>query len=73
MSDNYLTQTLYFKKPGPDNTESVLEHASKRAKELRIKKVVIASNSGRTIEKAHRSPVFQNRISRSWMKRRGPG
>ncbi|MBW2052429.1 MAG: hypothetical protein JRG97_00045 [Deltaproteobacteria bacterium] len=52
MSDNYLTQTLYFKKPGPDNTESVLEHASKRAKELRIKKVVIASNSGRTIEKA---------------------
>ncbi|MBW2324424.1 MAG: hypothetical protein JRF41_13095, partial [Deltaproteobacteria bacterium] len=38
--------------PGPDNTESVLEHASKRAKELRIKKVVIASNSGRTIEKA---------------------
>ncbi len=50
MSDNHVVQVLYFKKPGPDNTEALLEHAGKRARELGIKKVLIASNTGRTTE-----------------------
>lgn len=52
MSDNFLTQTLYFNSPGPKNTEALLEHAAKRAKELEIKKVLIATNTGRTMEEA---------------------
>jgi hypothetical protein len=33
----------YFEKPGPKNTEAVLEAVSRRAKELGIKKVVVAT------------------------------
>ena len=42
----------YFKKPGPNNTEAVLEFASERARELGIKRVLMASNSGNTAFKA---------------------
>jgi hypothetical protein len=42
----------YFKKPGPKNTEGVLEAVSRRAKELGIKKVVVATCSGQTAFKA---------------------
>ncbi len=42
----------YFEKPGPKNTEEVLEAVSRRAKELGIKKVVVATCSGRTAFKA---------------------
>jgi len=38
----------YFHKPGGKNTRAVLEAVSKRAKELSITKVLIASYSGRT-------------------------
>ena len=38
----------YFHKPGGKNTRAVLEAVSKRAKDLSIKKVLIASYSGRT-------------------------
>ncbi len=38
----------YFKRPGPKNTEGVLETVSRRAKELGIGKVLIATCSGRT-------------------------
>ena len=38
----------YFHKPGGKNTRAVLEAVSKRAKELSIRKVLIASYSGRT-------------------------
>lgn len=38
----------YFEKPGPKNTEAVLEIAAQRAKELAVKKILLASNSGRT-------------------------
>jgi len=38
----------YFKKPGPKNTEGVLEAVSRRAKELKIGKVLVATCSGRT-------------------------
>jgi hypothetical protein len=42
----------YFKKPGPKNTEGVLEAVSRRAKELGIKQVVVATCSGQTAFKA---------------------
>ncbi|UCF58089.1 MAG: hypothetical protein JSW15_03835 [Deltaproteobacteria bacterium] len=38
----------YFKKPGPKNTEGVLEAVSRRAKELGIDKVLVATCSGKT-------------------------
>ncbi len=38
----------YFKRPGPKNTEGVLEAVSRRAKELKIGKVLVATCSGRT-------------------------
>ena len=52
MPDSFITQTLHFNKPGPKNTEALLEHAAKRAKELGLKKIVIATNTGRTMEGA---------------------
>ncbi|MBO8169447.1 MAG: hypothetical protein H0Z35_09725 [Thermoanaerobacteraceae bacterium] len=39
-----------FEKPGPKNTEKVIELAVKRAKELGIEHVVVASTTGRTAE-----------------------
>jgi len=55
MNDSSLFEDKpcrYFKKPGPNNTEKVLESASARAKELEIKKVLMATNSGDTAFKA---------------------
>jgi hypothetical protein len=41
-------QCRYFKKPGPENTWAVMEIVSKRAGELGVKKILVASNSGKT-------------------------
>lgn len=41
-------QCRYFKKPGPQNTKAVLEIVLKRARELAVKKILLATNSGRT-------------------------
>ena len=41
-------QCRYFKKPGPKNTRAVMETVLKRAKELSIKKILVATCSGRT-------------------------
>ena len=38
----------YFDKPGPRNTEATLQSAGKRADELGIAQVVLASNTGQT-------------------------
>jgi hypothetical protein len=38
----------YFKKPGPTNAESVMEAVSRRAGELNIKKVLVATTTGKT-------------------------
>lgn len=38
----------YFKKPGPKNTRAVMETVLKRAKELSVKKILVATCSGRT-------------------------
>ena len=41
-------KTIYFDKPGGDNTEDVLRTVKKRAKELNVKTIVIATASGDT-------------------------
>jgi len=41
-------EIVYFDKPGPQNTTEVVEAVSKRARELGIEHVVVASNSGQT-------------------------
>ena len=43
---------VYFDKPGPGNTEEVLRIALKRAQELGIKTVVVATNEGNTAVRA---------------------
>ena len=42
------TKTVYFKKPGDENTDAVFDLAKKRAEELSIKTIVVASTSGKT-------------------------
>ncbi len=39
-------KTVYFAKPGPENTEEVLHIAKLRAEELGIKSIVVASTTG---------------------------
>jgi len=41
-------EIVYFDKPGPQNTMEVAQAVSKRAQELGIEHVVVASNSGQT-------------------------
>lgn len=50
-------QTVYFAKPGQDNTAEVLALARRRAKELGIKTIVVASTTGDTGAKA--ADIFQ--------------
>lgn len=44
----YDVPCRYFNKPGGKNTKAVLEAVSRRAKELSIRKILIATCSGRT-------------------------
>jgi hypothetical protein len=41
-------QCRYFRKPGPANAKGVMEAVSRRAGELRIEKVLLATNTGKT-------------------------
>ncbi|MDD4360464.1 MAG: pyruvate kinase alpha/beta domain-containing protein [Syntrophaceticus sp.] len=41
---------MYWEQKGPANTEAVAKLAIQRAKELKIKHIVVASNSGATVE-----------------------
>ena len=50
-------KTIYFERPGPENTDKTLEAAKKRAQELGIKYVVVATTSGETGAKA--AEIFQ--------------
>ncbi len=43
---------MYFENPGPANTEKTLEIAAKRAGELGIEELVLATTTGRTARKA---------------------
>jgi hypothetical protein len=51
------SKTAYFKNPGSENTEEVLRIARRRAEELGIKTIVVASTNGDTAVKA--MDVFQ--------------
>jgi len=51
-------KTYYFNKGGPQNTELTLKIAHKRAKELGIKQIILASTHGETAKKALK--VFQD-------------
>jgi len=46
------SKTVYFDKPGSENTDEVLRIAKQRAEELDIKTVVVASTKGTTAVKA---------------------
>lgn len=45
-------KTVYFEKPGKENTEVVLDIAKQRAEELSIKTIVVATTGGDTAVKA---------------------
>jgi len=49
---NIVCKTIYFEKPGPKNTEETLNLAKKRAEELDIQNIVVASTTGETGVKA---------------------
>ena len=49
---NTICKTTYFEKPGPENTQETLKLAKKRAKELGIKSILVATTSGETGAKA---------------------
>jgi hypothetical protein len=57
-SDMMEMQSVYFPEPGSANTEKTLEIAEKRAEQLGIKTIVVASTSGETGVKAVK--VFAN-------------
>ena len=50
--NGYKVQTTYFKTPGSSNTDETLKLAKKRADELGIRNVVVASSTGETGVKA---------------------
>lgn len=53
MPESFETSCLHFTKPGPANTKALLIHAAARAKELGLKKAIIATCTGRTVEEAY--------------------
>ena len=56
MSSEVQVNAVYFERPGKENTERTLELAKRRAEELGIKTVLVASTRGETGVKA--SEVF---------------
>lgn len=46
------SRIVYFEKPGPENTDEVFKIARRRAEELGIKTVIVASTTGATAVKA---------------------
>jgi hypothetical protein len=54
---NIICKTVYFEKPGPQNTEETLKLAKERADELGIRNIIVASTTGYTGVKA--SKVFK--------------
>ena len=58
MIMNQKCEIYYFDKPGKENTDKTLELAKKRAEELGIKNVVVASYTGYSGVKA--SELFKN-------------
>lgn len=58
-SPGVLVPCLYFKEPGPENTQYTLEMAAKRAEELDVQNIVVATTSGETGLMA--TQVFQSK------------
>jgi hypothetical protein len=54
-----MVPCVYFARPGPQNTRRTLEVAARRAEELNIRHIVVASSSGKTGVLA--AEFFQNR------------
>jgi len=52
MGARVKSETLYFDRPGKENTEAVLAAVKKRAQELGIRQVVVASTHGYTARRA---------------------
>lgn len=50
--ESVVTSAVYFHKPGKENTEETFKLAAKRAKELGIKTIVVATTEGDTALKA---------------------
>ncbi|MCW4016351.1 MAG: hypothetical protein NWF06_08275 [Candidatus Bathyarchaeota archaeon] len=55
---NIESKTIYFKNPGPQNTQEALNLAKERAETLGIKNIIVASTTGETGAKA--SQLFKN-------------
>jgi len=53
---NYVWKTVYFARPGPENTDETLRLAKERAESLKVKNIVVASTTGATGVKA--SEIF---------------
>ena len=53
---SYAWKTVYFEKPGPENTDETLRLAKERAESLSVKNIVVASTTGATGVKA--SEIF---------------
>jgi hypothetical protein len=53
-----ICKTVYFEKPGPENTEETLKLAKKRADELGIRNIIVSSTTGETGVKA--SKLFKD-------------
>jgi len=51
MDDQQVT-VVYFAEPGPQNTEAVLAAARRRAEDLGLRRVVVATDTGRTARAA---------------------
>ncbi|MEW6456720.1 MAG: pyruvate kinase alpha/beta domain-containing protein [Acidobacteriota bacterium] len=46
--DDFIASIYYFKDPGPQNTERTLELSKRRAAELKLKNILVASTTGKT-------------------------
>ena len=54
-----IVETVYFDQPGPANTSRTLEIARRRAKELDVETILVATTRGDTGAQA--APMFQDR------------
>lgn len=64
---------MHWEKSGPQNTAKTVELAVKRAYELKLKHVVVASNSGRTAEYFYDYPDLNLVVITHQVGFRGPG
>ena len=46
--ENQITTVTYFAEPGPHNTDLTLAATLRRAEELEIKHIIVATDSGKT-------------------------